>query len=72
MTKTKVAVLAKRASNSACFVVVVDDNVTNKTANYALTNLSRFICPRVFRFWQPRRNSKLFAIFIAANTAPTV
>jgi len=48
MTKPKVAMLAKRSANKPCLVIVVDDNVANKTANHTFTYGSRFKSARIF------------------------
>ena len=48
MAKPKVAMLTKRSANKTCLVIVVDDNVTNKTTNYTFTYGSRFKSARVF------------------------
>ena len=48
MAKPKVAMLAKRSTNKTCFVIVVDDNVANKTTNHTFTHGSCFKSTRIF------------------------
>lgn len=48
MAKPKVAMLAKRAANKTFFVIVVDDNIANKTTNYTFTQGPRFESARIF------------------------
>ena len=48
MAKPKVAMLTKRPSNKPCLVIMVDDNVTNKTTNHTFTYRSRFKSAWIF------------------------
>jgi hypothetical protein len=48
VTKAKIAMLAKRPTHATCLMVMVHNNVANKTADYAFTDGSGFIGSWVF------------------------
>lgn len=48
VTKAKIAVLAKRAANHTSFMVMIYNDITNKTANYTFTYGSCLKGTRIF------------------------